>query len=258
MRVIYIDQLFVLNGVVNYLLLLATGKLCGFASKRLRVAAAAFAGAAYAVCTVLPGVPPPVSALPVRLAIGVLLSLIAFGEKRAFFKAVLVMFAVGAAFAGATLLVSNASFKTLLLTVAVAYAVLTLTLKFAATKQSAALRQTVKLEIALNGKTTRFPVLRDTGNALRDPFSGEIVPIVNYSELRDILKMRRENAADAVITLSKTNPELRTALLPYKTLSGGGLLLAFYADNVTADGKPLQTRLVAVSPSEINAYGGIL
>ncbi|MDR0858690.1 MAG: sigma-E processing peptidase SpoIIGA [Oscillospiraceae bacterium] len=259
MRVIYIDQLFVLNGAVNYLLLAATAKLCGTAPRRLRVILAALFGAGYAVCTVLPGVPPPVSALPVRLSMGVVLSLIAFGQRRGLLKAVLVMFSVAAAFAGASLLVNRADFKTLLLTIAVAYAVLTFALKFAAAKNSSALRKTMTLAVTYKGRTASFPVLRDTGNALSDPFSGGAVPIVNSVELRHIFPLpEAANPGDAVLELSRTNPGLRTALLPYKSLGGGGLLLAFCADSVTADGQALETNLVAISPIEINTYGGIL
>ena len=55
MTVIYLDELFLLNFVVDYLLLLAAGRLSGEILRRGWLALGAAIGAAYAAAAVLPG-----------------------------------------------------------------------------------------------------------------------------------------------------------------------------------------------------------
>ena len=55
MTVIYLDELFLLNFVVDYLLLLAAGRLSGEVLRRGWLALGAAIGAAYAAAAVLPG-----------------------------------------------------------------------------------------------------------------------------------------------------------------------------------------------------------
>ena len=52
--VIYLDVLALVNLCMDYILLLATARIAGVFVPRLRLAAGAAAGAAYAVCAVLP------------------------------------------------------------------------------------------------------------------------------------------------------------------------------------------------------------
>ena len=55
MTVVYIDALFLLNLIVNYLLLLAAAKLAGEPLRRLRLAAGAALGGLYAAAIFFPG-----------------------------------------------------------------------------------------------------------------------------------------------------------------------------------------------------------
>ena len=54
MTVVYVDSVFILNGVMDYLLLLVTARLAGIPLRRRRYLLAALAGAAYAVAVFLP------------------------------------------------------------------------------------------------------------------------------------------------------------------------------------------------------------
>ena len=53
--VVYLDTLFLLNALVDYLLLLACARLAGERLRRLRLAAGAAAGGLYAAAIFLPG-----------------------------------------------------------------------------------------------------------------------------------------------------------------------------------------------------------
>ena len=55
MTVIYVDTLFLLNALVDYLLLLCAARLAGEPLKRLRFALGAVLGGGYAVAIFLPG-----------------------------------------------------------------------------------------------------------------------------------------------------------------------------------------------------------
>ena len=55
MDVIYIDRLFLINLLIDYLLLLLSARVSGLALRRWRYLLGALLGAAYAVLTLLPG-----------------------------------------------------------------------------------------------------------------------------------------------------------------------------------------------------------
>ena len=76
--VVYIDSLFLLNLIVDYLLLLGAARLSGAVLHRPRLALGAVLGAAYACAVFLPGLG-FLTHPAVELAIGGAMSLIAFG-----------------------------------------------------------------------------------------------------------------------------------------------------------------------------------
>ena len=53
MEIVYIDSLFLLNFIIDYLLLLAVGKICALPLRRWRMLLGALWGAVYAVLAVL-------------------------------------------------------------------------------------------------------------------------------------------------------------------------------------------------------------
>ncbi|MDR0819675.1 MAG: sigma-E processing peptidase SpoIIGA [Oscillospiraceae bacterium] len=264
MRVVYIDSLFLLNLAVNYLLMLATAKICALKIRKLRFLLGAAFGAAYAALTVIPGVPAVISLLPVRIAVGVVLALIAFGAEQRFGKHIIVFFAMAACFAGASMIVGIVSFKSVLLIAACSYALLTAALKFAAARREPFTGLSVDLSVSLNGKTAKFKVLRDTGNSLRDPLNGTILPTVNYGEVAELFTPEvkavlgsTRPATDKFTELSKL--PLTVKLIPYRAVgTNRGLLICFKADSVTADGETRESQWVAISPTTINSYGGLL
>ena len=79
MTVVYIDLLFLLNLIANYLLLLAAGRMAGAALARWRIGLGAAAGALYAALIFLPGLA-WLAAWPCKLASGVLMALAVYGE----------------------------------------------------------------------------------------------------------------------------------------------------------------------------------
>ena len=81
MTVIYLDELFLLNFVVDYLLLLAAGRLCGEVLRRGWLALGAAVGAGYAAAAFLPGMGFLLHPL-CKLAAAVLALLAGYGRSR--------------------------------------------------------------------------------------------------------------------------------------------------------------------------------
>ena len=122
---VYIDEVFLLNAVVDYLLLLSSAHLAGEPLRRVRMALAAFLGGAYAAAVFLPGwgfLERPLC----KLASAVAMILIAFGSSRRLLRVSLTFWGISATFGGGVLalqLLSGSSvvldLKTTLLSAAV-------------------------------------------------------------------------------------------------------------------------------------------
>ena len=108
--------------------------------------------------------------------------------------------------------------------------------------------------IRYGGSTVRITALRDTGNFLIDPVSGQGVLIVDPSVAGKLLGLTANQLADPVGTLASARyPGLR--LIPYRALGQpGGMLLAMrFADVVM--GQEKGARVVAFAPNEIGTGG---
>lgn len=102
MTTVYVDSVFVLNTLMDYLLLLCTARLAGIPLRRWRYVLAAILGGAYAVAVFLPGWG-FLGLLPVKIAVGVVLSVIAFGGEARILRLTLLLLAVSCAMAGCVL-----------------------------------------------------------------------------------------------------------------------------------------------------------
>ena len=146
---VYVDSVFVLNALMDYLLVLCAARLAGIPLRRRRYLLAGLLGGAYAVAVFLPGLG-FLSATPVKLAAGVLLALAAYGGEAKLLRLTLLLFAVSCAMAGCVLALgllagggvpmvngvfyTDVDAKVLLIAAAAAYLVLTVVFRAAARK----------------------------------------------------------------------------------------------------------------------------
>ena len=184
---VYVDSVFVLNALMDYLLVLCAARLAGIPLRRRRYLLAGLLGGAYAVAVFLPGLG-FLSATPVKLAAGILLALAAYGGEAKLLRLTLLLFAVSCAMAGCVLALglvagggvpmvngvfyTDVDAKVLLTAAAAAYLVLTVVFRAAAGKGVRG--ELVRAQVCLAGRTTAFTAFCDTGNALRDPVSGAV------------------------------------------------------------------------------------
>ena len=276
MTVIYVDTLFVLNGAVDYLLLLAAARLAGEPLDRLRSALGAVLGGGYAVAVFLPGLD-FLARPPCRLAAAVLMVLTAFWRSRRLLRQVVIFFALACAFGGGVLAIgllggrgltlsagvlsSAMDLKIVLLSAAGCYAALSLVLRGAGRHAGPGgeLRQ---VRLTLGERQTELTALVDTGNTLTDPATGRPVLVAEADCLAPLLpagvRLGPEALEDPAGALEGLEGpwRWRFRLLPYRAVGvERGLLLALRLDKVQVGGEDRGAMLAALSPTPVSDGG---
>lgn len=254
--VVYWDLVALWNFALDYILLLGALRLAGRSVRRGRVALAAALGAAYAVAAL--ALPWLIWAL---IPAALLMCGVAFGRGARLLKLTLLFLLLACGLGGGVLLLGRVSGGTARLGRAMVYAELPWGVFFAAAGLSYLLLTLifrggarhdagdfVTARIERGGRSVTLRLLRDTGNALTDPLTGEGVPVIEKTALLPLF--------------SKGNSDLAayTTFTPLRvgTVSGGGTLRAFRCDKLSVDGRGLGARLIAVSPEPLGgAYQGL-
>lgn len=265
MKTVYADEMFLLNLIINYLIILATAKLCALPLKRLRFAISATVGALYSVSLLFAAL--QFLASPVmKLALGFLMTIISFGVEGKLIKPFLAFLAVSAAFGGAVYAASllagqnlgdglyiNASMRVLALSFAACYFVLTIVFKRFAKRRSREIRS---VKVTLCGRTAEFKALRDTGNELYDPLSGLPVMVVGVNEAGKLLPEQLLNALKTGVPefIQALGNEdglcVRFRLVPYSAVGVKvALLPVFRPDALLVDGFEAKNTLVGFCPT---------
>lgn len=249
MTVVYLDSVFLCNALLDYLLVLVSARLAGLRLRRGRYVLCGVLGGLYAAAVFLPG-GAFLAAVPVKTAVGILLSLLAFGGETHFWRLTLLTFAVACALAGTVMALgllagqtvpnvrgifyTNVNVWTLLLSATGIYAVLSVL--FRASAAHGLRGELLTVSVSLLGQTVRLTALRDTGNGLRDT-EGESVLTAEaacFPMLPQELLMRPP--VEALPYLRRRFPTLRPQLLPIRTAAGDGLLLSVRSDWIEVDG----------------------
>jgi len=276
--VIYVDTLFLLNALVDYLLLLAAARLAGEPLRRWRFALGAALGGLYAVAIFLPGL--GFLAHPLcRLASAALMLLIAYGGSRRLLRQGVLFFALTCAFGGGVVAIgllggtelalgngvfySSLDLKVVLLSAAVCYGVITLVFQRLG-KHSAAAGELVKARLRLGERCVNLTALVDTGNTLTDPVSGRPVVVAEGERTAPLFPRDHRpgpedlrDPAAAMTRLGTGEFRSRFRLLPYRSVGvDRGLLLAVRTDALELDGQGRGPVLVALSPTPVSDGGG--
>lgn len=264
MAVVYIDEIFLQNALVDYLLLLCSARLAGEPLRRGRFVLGAALGGAYAAAVWLPQT--AFLAHPLcRLAAAVGMALAAYGDRRRLARAGMVFFAVSAAFAGGVLALRRLGaipaapdWKSTLLGAAVCYALLSLPLRRVARHTG---RELARCRLRLGDRTCQLTALVDTGNTLTDPATGKPVMVAEGEKLAELFapegRPMEEELSDPVGALERREGDGRWRLLPYRSVGvPWGLLLAVRVDQAQVGREDYGPILVALSPGPVSDGGG--
>lgn len=267
MKTIYVDDMFLLNLVINYFILLATAKICALPLKRVRFAVSAALGALYSVLTLLPELG-FLASIPMKLCLGVCMVLVSFGGAKRIIRPFIAFLCVSAAFGGAVFAASmfigaplqdglyiNTSMRVLAISFAACYLALTLVWGRLSKRRQ---RETMDVVVALGLVQARFRALRDTGNELYDPLSGLPVMVVESRVLESIFSEKALKALDSspadFITYSSESGALKTRLrlVPYTSTGvSHGLLPVFRPDSLSINGREEKEVLVGICANRI-------
>lgn len=277
MTVIYVDTLFLLNTMVDYLLLLASARLAGEPLARLRFALGAVLGGLYAVAIFLPGM--GFLARPLcRGAAAVLMVLLAFWRSRRLLRQVLIFLALACAFGGGVLAVellggqrlalgggvlySGMDLKIVLLSAAGCYGLLTLVFRGIG-RHGGPSGELTRVRLTLGERQVELTGLVDTGNTLTDPATGRPVLVAEADSLEELLppglRPGPAELRDPAGALERLEDPWRRRfrLLPYRSVGvDRGLLLAVRVDRAVVDGEDRGAMVVALSPTPVSDGGG--
>ena len=257
--IIYADVLLSVNLYINYFLLRGTSLFLRRNIKPLRCLSAAAVGAAFSLVLMLPELYPALSVL-IKLTSGVLVTLTAFGFQKHidFLLSALCFLAVSFAFAGGMAALWNFAAPLgmycnngcVYFDIPIgAAAVITAAIyggfrlvRHIIERRKPALREAVT--IRAGGKEAVLDGLGDTGNCLRDSFSGKPVIVASVEKLRGILP---QNVLNYISGSPGGLDGIR--LVPCSTVTSEGVIPVFPAE-VLIGGAPVEA-LVGVSRQKL-------
>ena len=276
--VLYADILFVLNALIDYLLLLLSARAAGEPLRRVRFGLAAGLGGVYAVLLFEPGWAFLGSAGWKALAAGGMF-LIAYGVTPTLWKQSAIFLALTCALGGGIMAVgmmdgarlslgrgviySVPDLKLVLLSGAGCYAVLRFLMPKLC-RHTAAQGELRSVVFELLDRRISLTALMDTGNTLTDPGSGRQVPVAEGRALESLFptshRPGKEDLTDPVSGMTRLNTggwKGRFSLLPYRAVGvERGFLLAVRMDRMKVGETQQEGVLVALSPTPVSDGGG--
>ncbi len=238
---IYLDMVVLLNFLVDYLLLLGTNRLSGFPPGSWRCAAGALLGGLYAGACLLPGFR-FLGSILWRTVMLCLMAMLAFGINTSALKRGGIFLLLSLAMGGMAISAGRGDFLSLLLSGGGIW--LLCSWAFGGAVGG---REYVPVELRWQGNTLSLIALRDTGNTLRDPITGEQVLVIGAQAAQDLTGLTLAQIASPLETLTQ-HPLPGLRLIPYHAVGKmGGMLLAMRFSDVRI-GNRRQSALVAFAP----------
>ena len=241
MLTVYLDLVMMLNFLVDFLLLLGTNRLSGFPAAPGRCALAAVFGSVYAAGCLLPGFRFLGNFLW-RCVSLCLMAAVAFGPRRDAVKRGGVFLLLSLSLGGMALCFTRQNFAALTLGAAGVWLLCRV-----AFGDGAVGREYVPVTLSYQGRTASFTALRDTGNTLHDPITGEPVLVVSGQIGEALTGLTQRELASPLETLAaRPLPGLR--LIPYRAVGAeNGLLLGLRVPAIRIGGRK-GPGIVAMAP----------
>ena len=239
---VYLDLVMGLNFFVDLLLLLGTNRLAGFATEGKRVIGAAALGGIYSGACLLQGFRFLGNTLW-RIVVLAGMAGVAFGWNRNAFRRGGVFVLLSLALGGLAIGFGKGNTVSLLLSAAGMWVLCRI-----AFGDRVGGREYVAVEITEGENTVRLTALRDSGNTLCDPITGESVLVIGAAAAE---KLTGLTAAQLRTPLESLGRSSGLRLIPYRAVGCGGMLLAKRFDSVTI-GNRQRSVLVAFAPEGLD------
>ena len=270
-QVIYIDVLIIVNLFVNYFILLTTSKFLNLKLKLSRLILGEILGAIYSLYIFIPE-PNLFISILIKLFMSIIMVAVSFEFRtiQQFLKIIVCFYAVNFAFSGIMfalwcafkpngmiinndIVYFNISPITLIASTVISYIIIEIINRVIEKKQL----KSSKYEIGIKFKD-KYIVLNakiDTGNLLKEPFSNLPVIVVKKSEIN--LLIPEFNIFEKIENIEnhKEIQNLKIRMIPFKTVSGTGILPAFKPEYVVLKGNLKKQAYVAVCSDEYFSEG---
>lgn len=230
-----------LNAVVDFLLLMGTNALAGFPSDWKRNLAAAALGGLYGGVCLLPEFSFLGNILWRVVFLG-FMGFIAFGWNRGSLKRTGIFLLLSMAMGGIAMGMGKGGIASLICSGGAIWLLCKVSFGDMVGGKSY-----VPVTIRYGSREVRVLALRDTGNSLTDPVTGERVLVLGTTAAMNLTGLTRQQLLSPLETMAKgLLPGLR--LIPYRAVGrGSGMLLAMRFRDVTLGGRK-QEAIVAFDP----------
>lgn len=244
LAVVYLDLVILLNFLVDFLLLLGANQLAGFPPQPGRAALAAALGAAYAGVCLLPGFFFLASILWRTVSLA-LMGMIAFGINLSAIRRTAAFVLLSMALGGIAMGVNGNDMGMLLL----CCGGLWLLCRFGF-QDGIGQQQYVPVELSAGDRHISVLALRDTGNTLKDPLTGEQVLVAGAQIGNTLLGLTQNQLRNPVETLA-SGLASGFRLIPYHSVGKSEGMLLAYRFRRAKIGNTYSDPLVAFAPEEI-------
>lgn len=241
---VYLDLMILLNVGVDLLLLVGTNRLSGFPTQWKRVVPAAVLGGGYSGVCLLRAFRFLRGCLWRMVFLG-LIAVVAFGWNRSFWKRCAVFILLTMTLGGVALSLEAPGIPALILGGCGLWALCVLGFGDGIGK-----REYVTVSLSRQGKTCSVVALRDSGNTLRDPVTGESVLVVSGEVASKLTQLTPAQLRTPLETLSR-NPGMGLRLIPFRSVgNNAGMMLGMRFSEVRI-GERIQSAVVAFAAEGI-------
>ena len=271
-RVIYIDILFCVNFIIDFLLLMSVRKFLSLKARYRRMILGSSVGALSSFVIFLPPMNEFLS-LIIRLvtAFAVVFATFFPTNRKAFLKAVSAYFLITFCFCGACIaffmlfsppvairngaVYIDISPIMLVGIILVCYIVIRIICKVSG--RSIPSQEICWLTIEHNGEKVKLIAKTDTGNMLKEPFSNLPVIVTEREQLKELLPNEISDYFTRAACITNTSYEYMSSirLIPYNSVGGDGLLPAFKPNSISIllNGKSTKTEAyIAVTDRKLS------
>lgn len=266
-QVIYIDILAAVSIFVNYFILNATSRFLCLKPKTLRLIIGEILGVIYSLYIFFPE-PIPLISFLIKLLMACTITWAVFGIKsfKLFIKALACFYSMSFAFSGLMFFIwciwkpggmtinngvvyFNISPIVLIVSTFIAYIAIEMSGRIIGKRENK--NKWCKVNVVFSGKSTAFQAKIDTCNCLREPFSNLPVIVTRQNTINPLIP--ENSALDLRLKGDfKKNivcdDKLKIRIIPFRTVSGEGLLPAFRPDFIfSSDGVKKQAYIAVCS-----------
>lgn len=258
-KTIYIDVLICINLIINYFILLASGKFTKAPPKQYRIILGALFGAICSLIILMPELNFFINFFS-KIIIAAIIILITYGYKnrKFFIKNICVFFLISFCYCGLmigvwfiftpkgmvinnSVVYFNISPIIMIISTVICYFVLRIISKISGRENPSI--EICKIEIYQDGKSALLYGKIDTGNSLTEPFSNMPVIVVNKKAVEKILPAAVLIYLNCCDTKKIYNENDGIRLIPFNSVGGKGILPAFIPEKIIINKEEVSEKL---------------